>query len=327
MKRIWKIVLRIALLVVIIIAGALVYLTVLLPGIKYDKNLKVEITPERVARGDYLANHVTVCMDCHSTRDWSRFSAPLVQGTLGKGGEIFDQSMGLPGRFVSPNITPFNLKDYSDGEIYRAITAGVGKGGRALFPVMPYHSYGRMDKEDVYSIIAYIRTISPIDFTPEKSKADFPVNILVNTMPSKGNPEVRPSSENVLDYGKYLTNASGCIECHTPISEKGQLIMEKSFTGGREFPLGDGKGKVTSANITPHKTTGIGQWTKETFVARFKAYDPESFNPPIVQDGQFQTIMPWTMYAGMTESDLEAIFTYLSSLQPVENKVVTFSEK
>jgi cytochrome c553 len=36
-----------------------------------------------IARGEYLANHVTVCIDCHSIRDTGRFSMPIVPGTEG----------------------------------------------------------------------------------------------------------------------------------------------------------------------------------------------------------------------------------------------------
>jgi hypothetical protein len=35
--------------------------------------------------------------------------------------------------------------------------------------------------------------------------------------------------------------------------------------------------------------------------------------------------MPWTLYAGMTEEDLGAIYDYLKSLPPVKNKVITYS--
>ena len=137
MKRILK-VLGILLLVVVLFAvGAIAYVTQALPDIDAPADLKVELTPERVARGEYLANSVCVCMDCHSTRDWNTFSGPLVPGTLGKGGEKFDETMNFPGTFYSRNVTPFGLKDWTDGEIYRAITSGVSKDGHPFFPVMP----------------------------------------------------------------------------------------------------------------------------------------------------------------------------------------------
>jgi len=91
------------------------------------EDLKLEYTPERIERGRYLATAVSVCMDCHSTRDWSKFSGPLKEGTLGKGGDRFDHSVGMPGVFYSKNITPAGIGRYTDGELFRTITTGVTK--------------------------------------------------------------------------------------------------------------------------------------------------------------------------------------------------------
>lgn len=91
--------------------------------------------------------------------------------------------MGFPGSFVAKNITPFNLKGWSDGEIYRAITSGVDKDGRtAFFPVMPYLYYSKLATEDVYSIIAYVRSLPSIESHPGITKADFPMNIILHTI-------------------------------------------------------------------------------------------------------------------------------------------------
>ncbi|MGB0166777.1 MAG: cytochrome C, partial [Luteibaculum sp.] len=79
--------------------------------------IHVKLTDEAVARGEYLANHVMLCMDCHAQRDWTVFAGPPKPGTLGAGGERFDEMMGFPGKFISPNITPTKLEDWSDGEI------------------------------------------------------------------------------------------------------------------------------------------------------------------------------------------------------------------
>jgi len=125
-----------------------------LPNVGAAPDMKVEATPERIARGEYLANHVTVCIDCHSSRDWSKFSGPPIEGTYGKGGELFDQKFGFPGSYTSKNITPANISNWTDGELFRVITTGVDKDGKALFPVMPFHYYGQMDEEDIKCIIA-----------------------------------------------------------------------------------------------------------------------------------------------------------------------------
>lgn len=65
---------RILLLVVVAVAIAIGYTMYMLPNVGDAPKLTIERTPERIARGEYLANSVTVCMDCHSRRDWSQFS-------------------------------------------------------------------------------------------------------------------------------------------------------------------------------------------------------------------------------------------------------------
>jgi hypothetical protein len=293
------------------------YIYFILPRVPIP-DLKVEITPERVAHGKYLANHVTVCVDCHSTRDWSKFSGPLIIGTEGKGGEKFDRSMGLPGDFYSTNITPYKLSDWSDGEIYRAITNGVGKGNRPLFPIMPYIYYRYLSIEDVYSIIAYIRTLPSIASKPPASKADFPVNIIMHTFAEPANPMPIPPKSDTVNWGKYLVTIGGCKDCHTPYV-KNKLDEKMAFAGGREFKMPSGT--LLGANITPDKETGIGTWTKQKFVARFKTYDLAAYNPPVLNKEDLMTVMPWTMYAGMDTTDLEAIYAYLKTLTPVKNSV------
>jgi hypothetical protein len=245
-----------------------------------------------------------------------------VEGTLGKGGELFDQEMGFPGKYLSKNLTPTNLGDWSDAEIFRAITSGVKKNGEPIFPIMPYQNYGNMDEEDIKDVIAYLRTLEPIDYTVEESTSDFPMSLIINTIPKTPVFSKKPVKEVSVAYGKYMVNAAGCVICHTPFNGK-ELEMDRAFSGGREFPLPSGK--IITPNITPHAETGIGNWSKEDFVARFKAYDLNlGYEPPAVGPDDYNTLMPWTMYAGMDETDLEAIYTYLHSLEGIENKVDVF---
>ncbi len=305
------------LLVIIVVS----YVVLALPNVGKPEIIAIAITPERVARGEYLANHVTVCTDCHSKRDWTVFAAPLVPGTLGGGGEKFDASVGFPGDVEVPNITPYNLKNWTDGEIFRAITCGVEKDGKAIFPLMPWPFYAKMDREDLYSIIAYIRTLNPIKADRQASTLSFPLNILVHTMPGKATLGTKPDEHDMLKYGAYLVNAAACFECHTDV-DKGTPLPGMDFAGGREF--GVPGGKIHSANITPDKTTGIGSWTKDQFIQHFRHYADAALKPTHVNTGEFQTIMPWYAYGKMKQSDLEAIYTYLRTVKPVEHKFVKF---
>lgn len=320
MKKLLRILLYIFILIAVLIGGALAYLGLALPNVGKATDLKVEITPERVARGEYLAKHVFMCADCHSKRDWTKFSGPITPGTLGQGGEVFSELLGLPGRFVVPNITPHHLKDWTDGEIFRAITTGVSKDGHALFPVMPYQLFRIADSLDIISVIAYIRTLQPINTPYEKSKANFPVNFIMNTFPQKAALTPKPDTSDRIAYGKYLS--VGCMKCHT--AEVDGKVVGKPYAGGSEFKMFDG-GVVRSMNITPDKETGIGGWTKAEFLERFEIYNDSSYVLPKVGPGDFQTVMPWTMYAGLKKSELEDIYDYLRTVPPVKNQVIKYS--
>ena len=137
--------------------------TVLLPRDIPVPDVVIPTDAASIERGRYLATHVAVCMDCHSQRDWSYYSGPIVEGSLGMGGQVFDQSVGMPGVLISKNITPHALGDWSDGELFRAITGGLQNDGDALFPVMPYDAYRVMETDDVLAIISYLRTLAPIE--------------------------------------------------------------------------------------------------------------------------------------------------------------------
>lgn len=308
-------------IVLLLVVGAGTYVKVAMPDTGPAEKITITPTQERIENGRYLANHVTVCMDCHSTRDWSRFAAPMSQVGIGAGGEVFNQQMGFPGTFYAPNITPHKLKDWTDGEILKAITTGVNRDGKALFPLMASHRFGRMNREDIYDIIAYIRTLKPVANQIPASQADFPVNFLINTMPKKADFQEKPAEKEIVKYGGYLVNAAGCVDCHSK-TDKGSIIEGTEFGGGMEFK--QPAGIVRSPNITFDKATGLGNWTKESFVNRFKAYGQPGHVSAKLNHGELNTPMPWTMYAGMKENDLSAIYAYLKSLKPISNRVERF---
>ena len=315
-----KILLTILIVIIVIVGALAAFVKFGMPRIAAAPDLHVAQSPERIARGMYLANHVTVCVDCHSTRDWNHFAGPIVEGTLGKGGDYFGEEMGFPGKFYAKNITPAHLKDWTDGEIYRAMTCGVNAKGDALFPLMPYPHFAKMDKEDLYDIIAYIRSLPAIENKVPEHEMDFPMNFIINTIPKELSQGHKPLKSDTINYGGYLVNAAGCIECHTK-ADKGQIIPALALSGGREFDFP--AGATYSANITPDKNTGIGNWTAEEFITRFKAY-LDSSNYPKINKDQLNTPMPWVMYAGMDTSDLRSIYAYLKSIKPIINKVNHF---
>lgn len=337
MGKFLKILVIIIAAIIVIIFGLIGYVSWFKPSVGEPEDITINATPEMIEKGKYLASHVHSCIDCHSTRNWNYFSGPIEPGTLGKGGEIFPEEAGFPGTYFSCNITPYNLKDWTDGEILRSITCGVDNEGEPIFPIMPYPYYRETSFEDLKAIIAYIRTLEPIEHETPESQPTFPFKLILRIIPDDVDvtENTAPDPSNKVKYGQYLAKVAGCVECHTP-HEKGRPVMEKKYTGGWEFPLPTG-GKAVAPNLTPHKGTGLGNWTEKKFIEKFKYYlvkDTVQVGDTIkvvekprrtkVEKGEFNTIMPWTQYAGMTREDLSAIYAYLMSLEPVENNVQTF---
>ncbi len=300
---------------------AVLFVRFALPNVSDAPYIEVEASVEKIERGKYLAYHVMMCADCHSERDFSKFSGPPTPGTEFVGGDIFDQSMGFPGKFVSSNITPHGIGDWTDGELFRLITTGVKRDGEPIFPVMPYHNFGKLDPEDIKAVIAFLRTLEPVESNHPKSEADFPFNFILRTLPKEAELSTKPPKTDRVAYGKYMFTAAACAECHTQF-EKGKFTGPLGG-GGREFQFPDGS-VLRTPNLTPHET-GIKNLSRTDFILLFKKYEDSTYVIPDVKPGEFQTLMPWAMYADMKTEDISAIYDYLQTLEPYENVVERFT--
>ena len=323
MKLLLKIIAALVVLLLVAAAAGLGYLYYAFPKVPAATEFRIDATPERLARGKYLNDHVTGCTTCHSERDWTRFSGPVKPGTIGMGGQVFN--LGPAGMLYSKNISPAAIGSWSDGELRRAVTAGVSRDGTPLFPLMPYPHYGVMDEEDIHAMLAYVRSLKAIENNniPERDLA-FPLNLIVRTIPAPTTPQPRPPASDKLAYGRYMLRSSLCADCHTPIDDRGTPLPGMDFAGGMEF-LETGY-RSRAANITPDADTGIGGWTEQQFIDRFKAF--EGTEPPVLGDAERRqnTVMPWTAYAGMTREDLGAIYAALRSQKPIVNRVNRFPD-
>lgn len=275
-------------------------------------------------RGEYLALHVAACVDCHSKRDFTKFSGPVIPGTEGGGGFLFDEKLGLPGKIYGRNITPDNetgIGTWTDDDILKAMTQGISKNGDTLFPLMPYIQYNHMAKEDLLSIIAYIRTWKPIRNKVPARQLMMPIAMAYPgpALQASIDGNVRPPESDKVQYGGYLATMADCGTCHSPQTPQGPDVS-KMFAGGYTFDLGTNK--VASANITSDSATGIGAWTEERFLNKFTQYREEksySYDP-----GNQNSVMPLSVLAGMKDEDLKAIYAYLRTVKPISNKVEKF---
>ncbi len=320
--KILKIGAWIALILVVVIAVGANYLRFGLPRVAPAPDITIEGTPERLARGRYLVEHVMGCMSCHSpARHGDRYSLPPIAERKGAGGLFLTPENRFPGTLYSKNITPHNLGSWSDGEIVRALTVGVDRQGEPIFPLMPSRLYAELDRRDIYAVVAYLRSLKPVVNVVQKSTIDFPLNLIIRTEITEREFGRRPEPSDKLAYGRYMTTAAGCVDCHTHVVD-GKAVGQP-FAGGMEFympPIG----LMRSANITPDKETGIGAWSREAFIERFKSMTPEVVREMKIAPGEANTLMPWWEFSGMSRQDLGAIYDYLMTVKPVRAEIVTF---
>jgi mono/diheme cytochrome c family protein len=304
---------------ILLIGGGFGYLYLRKPASAPASDIKVAMTPARIERGKYLFE-LADCSGCHSQRDTTKQYWPVVESGLGRGNFLGQDG---PITMNIPNITPdpeFGIGTWTDGEKIRAIREGIHKDGSTLFPMMPYQEYRNMSDDDVQALVAYLNSLPAVRYNSPRPTVGFPVNLLIKGAPQPvTRPVVTPDPSDKRVYGEYLTGVGVCVVCHTQ-ENKGDLIREKLFAGGRRFDvLGN---TVISANITPDKATGIGDWDLNRFLDRFHKHRvPVETLPAFTKD--LFTLMPWRELATMTDSDLEAIYVYLMSQRAVENKVVT----
>jgi mono/diheme cytochrome c family protein len=117
-----------------------------------------------VRHGAYLVT-IGHCMECHSA--WSRGMSDFKTG-LGRGGRAFLPREGSPQgtpESIAANITSdptAGIGGWSDAEIGRAITHGIGRDGRALKQPMAYGFYAGLKPADLNDIVAWLRTVPPL---------------------------------------------------------------------------------------------------------------------------------------------------------------------
>jgi mono/diheme cytochrome c family protein len=321
----WKrAVVGILLVVLAVAGGGAAWLLLRRPAQAPAADIRVPMTPERIARGRYIFENLADCGGCHSQRDFSRVGGPEVLSGRGRGNVLSDLVHGLPGTVVARNITPdpeTGIGRWSDGEKIRAIREGVDREGRALFPMMPYTAYRRMSDEDVQALVAFLDSLPAVRNPLPPIRLDFPVNVFIKFAPQPAGMVPPPNRADTVRYGEYLVTVGGCSGCHTP-QDRGEPLPGMGFAGGRQFATN--LGTVVTANITPDRDTGLGKWSEEFFLKKFAEYRQYAEQgPPPTPGPRAFTLMPWLGMSRLADEDLKAIYVYLRSLKPVRHYVET----
>ena len=191
----------------------------------------------------------------------------------------------------------------NDEDWIRAIRYGVGRDGRGLIG-MPARIWHQMSNEDLGALIAYLKTIQPVDNElPERSIGPlFRVMLALGKAPASEPTLINPAAPRLpapqpgvtVEYGAYL--ALGCTACHG-----------SNLAGGTIRDL-DGE-LVTALNLTPGgELTG---WSESDFIT--------SLRSGVTPSGRILSeTMPWRYVGQMTDEELQAIWLYLQSLPALE---------
>lgn len=254
------------------------------PVVEHD--IVVPSDAASIARGEHLSRSLAKCVDCHG-EDMGGF-------TLVDDGPI--------GRIAGPNLTPGRggiLEGFDDAALERAIRHGIARDGRRLL-IMPAMDYQYLSDEDTGAIIAYLRTLAPVD------RESVPIRLgpLARALYAAGQMPLFPYDgvtkqaegvstvpvDSTVAYGKYIGDV-GCAGCHNP-----------NYAGGKihgappDWPL--------AANITPG---GIGHYSFADFDRAMR----EGVRP----DGSpINPAMPIPATKLMTDIEMVAVWKYLQTL-------------
>jgi mono/diheme cytochrome c family protein len=247
---------------------------------------------DAIARGQYFTTHFMLCSDCH--------------GSDFGGAEFFTPEDGA-GTLWAPNLTSGKGgigSTYTDANWLRAVRHGIRPNGENLI-IMPAEFYNTIDINDLADMIAYLKTLPPVDREiPARAIAFMPKVMLglgvipvTDILPAHkidhtSMPQVAPEREVSDAYGRYL--AKVCTACH------GENLAGMP-------PNADGD--IPAPNLTP--SGELGNWSEADFITALQTgVTPEGENLDPVQ-------MPWPQVGSADVEDLQAIWLYLHSLPPM----------
>ena len=269
-----------------------------------------------IERGGYLVNTIMACGNCHSPRDVE--GRTIAEKAFSGGGLTFTTPAFIA---TAPNITPdveTGIGSWSDAEIKRALVQGMrpDHGHLASAPlaaIMPVNFYRALLPDDLDAIVGYLRTVKPI--RNEVPDPVYKAPVRRDSYPDAEAGFNKAMFADPVRRGAYLVTIGHCMECHSAWSRGVSDFKTGLGHGGRVFPphqgSPDGTPDSVAANITSDPTAGIGAWTDQEIgraITQGVARDGRMLKPP----------MAYTYYAGLKESDLADIITYLRTVPPLQ---------
>ena len=249
-----------------------------------------------IARGKHYVEAVWVCQVCHG----QNLAGPDVDECKAVPCTGFSDDP-LFGKTMPSNLTSGRGGVggvFTDEDYVRAIRHGIGRDSKALL-IMPSEVFNKISDEDLGAIIAYLKTLPPVDNELDESGlaplgrilAIFEGSLLPATQIDHNASRMSaPVAGVTVEYGEYL--AEICTVCHGEQLSGGDVPSDDF---GRKAP-----------NITPGGA--LGSWTRSQFV--------DTIRSGIIPDGKLldPQFMPWNRFTQMTDDELGAIWLYLQSL-------------
>ncbi len=240
-----------------------------------------------LARGRHIATAISKCEECHGPD---------------LGGRLFIDA-GPVAKLYALNLTrgKGGTSAFSDLDWERAIRHGVAPNGRKLL-FMPASEFQYLNNDDFGALVAYLKTLPPVDREFPKStvgpvgrilylKGDLPLlpaDVIQQDAPPP--PVVQPGP--TVEYGSYIVHVGGCMGCHG-----------ETLSGGH-IP-GTPPDWKPAANITPE---GIGRYTEQDF---FRALREGKRPEGSMLDTAY---MPVRFTKLMTDDETRAVYMYLKTV-------------
>lgn len=323
-----KIILGILALLIVLACSIVIYVQ-----LNWDKvydipypDLQVSTDSAVIAKGKYLVHGPAHCSNCHVSTLEEMIATDAGEPIPLKGGAEF--ALGPLGSLFTKNLTPdptTGIGRYSDGQVFRMMRHAVKPDGTASIALlMPFW---KMADEDLVAVVSYLRSMAPITNNVSDSHWTFmgkAIKVFSPTFLPIENPDASPTApamEATIERGEYLArNVANCVACHTERDPVTFEAIGPEFAGGMEFEpfkemhilLGeDPELWMRSPNLTPHPNSALSRFkTVEEWKARFRQGRLIKISP-----------MHWGPFSRMSDEDLEALYLYLNSLDPIEHEV------
>lgn len=318
-----KIIFGIIGLLVLVIVGVVAYVQ-LNWNKTYDipyPNLQVSTDPEVIERGKYLVHGPAHCSNCHVSSVAEMIAADAGENVPLRGGVEFP--LGPIGTLYTKNLTPdptTGIGRYSNAEVFRMMRHAVKPDGTATLSVlMPFWD---MADEDLVAVVSYLRTMTPVKNEVPTNNWTFmgkAVRMIASSFQPIEDPKPYPKAppmEATIERGEYLSRyVANCVGCHTNRDPMTFEAIGPEYGGGMEFEpypelhlmLGeDPELWLRTPNITPSPNSALSKFKNvEEWKERFRKGRQIKISP-----------MHWGPFSRMSDEDLEALYLYLTSLEP-----------